>query len=149
MNFKHILLISLVGFLLIALAFAAGFWTHGELYPTQTHFPVLSQAYQLIQKHGYQEIPQDPQMEYGAIQGLINAYQDPHTTCLAPAQAELNNDTLSGSYGGIGAQMSRDDQGHVVIHPFPDSPATQAGIQDGDHAVAIPVANICRGDIHV
>jgi carboxyl-terminal processing protease len=136
-NFKKTILISLAFLITSALAFGSGFWLHSEMYPTQVHFPVLSEAYQIIQEHGYQDIPEDPAMEYGAIHGMVNAYQDRHTHFLEPVQAELNNDTLSGSYGGIGAQLSRDSQGFIVLHPYPDSPAAQAGLMDGDRLIKV------------
>jgi len=68
---------------------------------------------------------------------MVNAYGDPYTRFVEPVQAELNNDTLAGSYGGIGAQMERDADGFVVLHPFPESPASEAGIQDGDRLIKI------------
>jgi carboxyl-terminal processing protease len=97
----------------------------------------LSEAYQIIFDHGYQEPPEAPDMEYGAIHGMIGAYGDPYTHFTEPVQAELRDDTLSGSYGGIGATMSRDENGFVVLHPFPESPAKQAGIQDGDRLLQV------------
>lgn len=137
MSLKKTLLAYLIALIALALAFGAGFRLHAELYPTQAHFPVLSEAYQLIQERGYQDVPDDPAMEYGAIHGMVNAYQDPHTHFVEPVQAELNNDMLSGSYGGIGAQMSRDNQGYIVLHPFHESPASIAGLQDGDRLLNV------------
>ena len=127
-----------LGFLIaITAAFTAGYWLHSVQYPTLAHFPVLSEAYQLVQEHGYQDLPANPAMEYGAIRGMLSAYGDPHTSFMEPVQAQLNNDTLSGSYGGIGAQMGRDSQGYIVVHPFPDSPASQAGLLDGDRLINV------------
>jgi len=137
MNRKIKILIFFIFPLALLAAFGVGFWLHSEMYPTLAHFPVLSEAYQILQKHGYEDIPESPAMEYGAIHGMVNAYQDQHTHFLEPIQTELNNDTLSGSYGGIGAQMSRDPQGFIVIHPFPDGPAAEAGLQDGDRLINV------------
>jgi carboxyl-terminal processing protease len=131
------LTLSFVFLIAITAAFTAGYWLHSVQYPTLAHFPVLSEAFQLIQQHGYQDLPADPAMEYGAIRGMLNEYGDPHTSFIEPVQAQLNNDTLSGSYGGIGAQMSRDSQGFIVVHPFPDSPAAQAGLLDGDRLIDV------------
>ena len=129
--------LSIVFLIAITAAFTAGYWLHSIQYPTLAHFPVLSEAYQLVQQHGYQDLPADPAMEYGAIRGMLNAYGDPHTSFMEPVQAQLNNDTLSGSYGGIGAQMGRDSQGFIIVHPFSDSPAIQAGLQDGDRLINV------------
>ncbi len=137
MNNKRTLLIFIIFLLALVAAFGAGFWLHSEMYPTLAHFPVLSEAYQIIQKHGYEDIPGSPAMEYGAIHGMVDAYEDQHTHFLEPIQTELNNDTLSGSYGGIGAQMSLDPHGYIVIHPFPEGPAAEAGLQDGDRLLNV------------
>jgi len=137
MNIKKTILSYLVFFIAFGIAFAAGFWAHGQLYPTTAHFPLLSEAYQLIQEYGYDEPPNDPAMEYGAIHGLVGAYADPFTRFAEPVQAELQNDTLAGSYGGIGAQMGRDADGFVVLHPFSDSPASESGILDGDRLIKV------------
>ncbi len=76
-------------------------------------------------------------MEYGAIHGMVGAYGDPHTRFVEPVQAEFNNDRLTGSYGGIGAQLSRDADGFIVLHPYPESPASEAGIEDGDRLIQV------------
>ncbi len=137
MNIKKTILIYIVSFIAFAAAFGAGFWAHGYLYPTTAHFPVLSEAYKLILDHGYDDPPDPPGMEYGAIHGMVDAYGEPHTRFVEPAQAEINNDTLTGSYGGIGAQMGRDAEGFVVLHPYPESPASEAGIEDGDRLIKV------------
>ena len=49
---------------------------------------------------------------------------------------------LTGSYGGIGAQMGRDAEGFVVIHPFPESPASEAGIEDGDRLIKVDALEV-------
>ena len=137
MNFKKTFLIYITALFAFVAAFGAGFWAHAKLYPTTAHFPVLSEAYALILDHGYDDPPQPPEMEYGAINGMLGAYGDPHTRFVEPVQAEIHNDTLTGSYGGIGAQMSRDAEGFVVLHPFLESPASEAGIEDGDRLLEV------------
>ena len=137
MNLKKTFLVYALSFIFFAAAFGAGFWVHGRLYPTSAHFPVLSEAYQIIQDHGYHDLPDTPTMEYGAIHGMVGAYGDPHTRFTEPVQTELRDDKLTGSYGGIGAEMSRDEEGFIVLHPFPDSPASQAGVLDGDRLLQV------------
>jgi len=137
MNFKKTFLIYIITLFALVVAFGAGFWAHAKLYPTTAHFPVLSEAYGLILDHGYDNPPLPPEMEYGAIHGMVGAYGDPHTRFVEPVQAEIKNDTLTGSYGGIGAQMGRDAEGFVVLHPYPESPASEAGIEDGDRLIKV------------
>jgi carboxyl-terminal processing protease len=137
MNIKRTIVSYLIFFITLGSAFGTGFWAHGQLYPTSAHFPVLSEAYQLVLDHGYAEVPADPALEYGAIHGMVAAYNDPYTLFVEPPQAELNNNTLSGSYGGIGAEIERDAEGNLILHPFVDSPASEAGIVDGDHLIRV------------
>jgi carboxyl-terminal processing protease len=80
------------------------------------------------------------------IYGMVNAYGDPFTNFVEPVQHELTSDSLEGSYGGIGAKMGFDADGYVVLYPFPDSPASRAGIQDGDRLLAVDGVEITPGD---
>jgi carboxyl-terminal processing protease len=127
----------LLAVLLFLLTFVAGYFTHDYLNPTAAKFTVFNEVYRLIDEHGYEPMPEPPAMEYGAVRGLVDAYGDPHTHFSEPARAELQEDTLSGSYGGIGAELARDADGYVVLHPFPDSPASEAGLLDGDRLLQV------------
>jgi carboxyl-terminal processing protease len=44
----------------------------------------------------------------------------------------MERDELRGHFGGIGAYMSRNDAGDLLLTVIPDRPAARAGIQDGD-----------------
>ena len=131
------ILIYLATVILFLLMFVLGYMTHAYLNPTATDFEVFDEAYRLIREYGYEPMPAPPAMEYGAIRGMLDAYGEPHTRFSEPARAELQNDVLSGSYGGIGAELTRDADGYVVLHPFPDSPASEAGIRDGDRLLKV------------
>ena len=41
-------------------------------------------------------------------------------------------DELAGHFGGIGAYMTRNEAGDLVLTVIPDRPAAKAGVQDGD-----------------
>jgi carboxyl-terminal processing protease len=68
---------------------------------------------------------------------LLQAYNDAYTIFVEPPQHELEGNVLQGSFGGIGAQLGKDPQGYWVLYPFPDSPAAQAGVLDGDRLLAV------------
>jgi carboxyl-terminal processing protease len=71
------------------------------------------------------------------IHGMVSAYADPYTRFVEPVQHELETDVLSGSYGGIGAGLEYDQQEFIVLHPFPDGPAMDVGVLDGDRLISI------------
>jgi len=89
------------------------------------------QAWQILERDFYGRKPVGVKRIYGAIQGLVNAYDDPYTVFVEPQPHELDTDNLRGSFGGIGAQIERTTDG-FVLHPIPDQPADQAGVLDND-----------------
>jgi len=92
---------------------------------------LLSQNF--VETHASGTIPTDQQKIYGAIAGLTDSYGDPYTTFFPPAQATSFQQTLSGSFGGIGAQMDVDQNGSIIVTaPLKGSPAEAAGIEAGD-----------------
>jgi carboxyl-terminal processing protease len=136
-NLKRSLLIYLLFIISLAAAFGAGFLTHAQISPTAAELPILGQAYKILEKHAYDDLPAPPALEYGMIYGMVNAYGDPFTYFVEPVQNELTTDALEGKYGGIGAGLSRDPDGNVILHPFPEGPAKDAGILDGDRLIRV------------
>jgi carboxyl-terminal processing protease len=78
-------------------------------------------------------------LEQGAINGLIESLGDPHTVYISPEDFATGIDIISGAFEGIGAQVDQDPvTGEIVIvAPFRDSPAEQAGILPGDVLVSV------------
>ena len=73
-----------------------------------------------------------------AIDALINALGDPYSAYLDAEEYELSKQSLEGSYGGIGAEMTLDDEGRLtVVAPIVGTPAMDAGIRPGDRVLAI------------
>lgn len=119
--------------LLAFLSFASGYLLHWRQHPPL--FPVLIEAYDILRTAGLTALPPDPAVEYGMLRGMLQAYGDPHTTFLEPPQKELEGFRLSGSYGGIGADIEQDFEGHWIIYPYPGGPAEEAGINTGDRVL--------------
>jgi carboxyl-terminal processing protease len=121
----------------IAASFITGYQAHKHLIDQKISFPILTQAYDLLTLHGYSDVPANPALEYGMIRGMISAYGDPYTSFTAPAQHELETNMLQGVYGGIGVTLGNDTQGFYVLYPYPDCPAANAGILEGDRLLKI------------
>jgi carboxyl-terminal processing protease len=69
---------------------------------------------------------------YGAIAGLVRAYDDPYTVFLPPVESEAFAEDISGNFSGVGMEVGNKDGVITVIAPLPDTPAEQAGIMSGD-----------------
>jgi len=147
MTFRKTFLITFLLVILLISTFLGGFFLR-EMLQSQNQiansFPVFSEAYDLLDKHGLKPLPTAPAVEYGMIRGMLQAYDEPHTSFLEPAQTELETNSLSGKFGGIGTEIGVDPDGFRIFYPFADGPAAKAGIQEGDRLLAIddmPVDN--------
>lgn len=136
MTFKRAYWISIVAFLFLGMAFASGYWVR-DLQDSSGAFNLLDEAYRILVNHGLKELPASPTLEYGMIHGMVQAYQDPYTIFVEPAQHQLDSDQLHGSFGGIGASLRRDESGTIFLFPFPESPASQAGVREADKLLAV------------
>jgi carboxyl-terminal processing protease len=81
----------------------------------------------------------DQELAYAAIRGLTQAVGDEgHTSFMTAAQAQASDQSLSGSFVGIGVQLNPDTSGGVTIGVvIPGTPAEEAGLQRGDRIVAV------------
>ncbi len=136
---KYLLFIAVIT---LIIGLLAGFTLGSNFASSRSSWPVFFQAYRILENHGLRDLPADPAIEYGLIQGMLQAYGDPYTSFYEPVQHELNTDQIEGSFGGIGVRLEADQSGQVLLYPFPDSPASKAGIKDADILLQIDGQNI-------
>jgi carboxyl-terminal processing protease len=140
MKYKRVLFFYIIFFVGAALAFGFGYLIRAiqdTAKPLASELPILVEAYDILKNHAYDDLPADPALEYGMIRGMVEAYGDPYTRFLEPVEHELETNQLEGRYGGIGSGLAYDPDGYVILHPFPEGPATEAGILDGDRLVSV------------
>lgn len=121
--------------LIVMIAFLGGFLVRGwqsSAVTSKSKFPVLSEAYQLLEDNAIFTLPTDKKLEYGMIRGMLQAYNEPFTVFVEPPQHELQTQQLQGKFGGIGVRIERDGLNNIYIYPLPGSPALKAGVKDGD-----------------
>ncbi|MGH2593196.1 MAG: S41 family peptidase [Anaerolineae bacterium] len=99
---------------------------------------ILREAYDLIQSEYYGDVPDDTQLTYGAIRGMLQRLGDEHTGFLEPSIAQRERETRSGTYNGIGVLVDlNDSQKLEVVRVFRGSPAEAGGIRAGDQIVSV------------
>ena len=72
-----------------------------------------------------------------AIDGLINALQDPYAELFTPVESEAWEEETTGNYSGIGLQITQLNERITVTAVFRSTPANQVGIQVGDAIVGV------------
>jgi carboxyl-terminal processing protease len=130
-------------FSVITASYAAGYGTHWWLSkdnPTTEQadqFTVFWEAWHILEKDFYGQLPTAQQMTYGAIRGVLTTLDDPYTIFVEPKPRQLERDDLRGSFGGIGAWVSKREDGAIVLKPMEDKPAQRAGILEGDVVIQV------------
>jgi carboxyl-terminal processing protease len=128
--------------LVLTVTFGAGYYTRALTTENQAvaipglapaePYPILREASRILETYYQGILPDGKTLEYGAVHGLVNAVGDPYTVFVEPQPHELETQSLQGEYGGVGIGLSKNDAGEIVLSPYPDSPAAQAGILEGD-----------------
>jgi carboxyl-terminal processing protease len=73
----------------------------------------------------------------GAIEGMLEALDDRHTSFMTPEEFRQANQSLEGEYEGIGAWVDITGNYVEIISPMRGSPADQAGLQPNDKVIAV------------
>ena len=75
-----------------------------------------------------------------AARGLVEELRDPYSELYTPKELEAFNTTTGGFYGGIG-MLIEDQNGSIMISKvYPNTPAEEAGIREGDRIIGIDTA---------
>lgn len=99
---------------------------------TNEYLEEFEEVYSLINDSYYEEVDNEKLIN-GAIDGMLESLGDPHTSYFNASQTENFNEVMNGSYEGIGAEISLDSDGNVIIFSvFKNSPASEAGLKFND-----------------
>lgn len=123
----------------VGAAFVFGYLAHDWLnsQPTQTDYSLLPEAEALLERHFLYDVPAQDTLIHSAVAGMVSSLDDPYTTFVDPESAEIDEDALSGEFGGIGVEIALDEDGRFVIQTvYPDNPADEAGLRVSDAIVA-------------
>jgi len=115
--------------------------------PTSTgaEFDLFWEAWDLIQRDYYGDLPTEQDLVYGAIRGAVETLDDPFTAFIEPEVAAINREDDTGSFEGIGAYVSMEDGYLRIVSTFKGQPAEAAGLQRGDIVLEVddtPIENM-------
>ncbi len=129
----------------MALSFMAGVWLANSTDSPHNndHFAVFWQSWDVLDSEFYYELPTEQELVRGAIQGLLSTTGDRYTFLVPPKLAELDRQTTAGEFGGIGAYVSQNADGQLVITAaFEGFPAQKAGLLPGDVVLEVDGTSI-------
>ncbi|MDI7775738.1 S41 family peptidase [Asticcacaulis sp. EMRT-3] len=114
-------------------------------YASQPAFSPTSQDYEQVALFGnvLSLVEQDyvvkvdsKKLVTAALQGML-ASLDPHSNYLDGDDYNSLKEQTSGTYGGIGLEVTGEDGAVKVVTPMDDTPASKAGLESGDYITAI------------
>jgi carboxyl-terminal processing protease len=126
-------------------AFLAGVWfaSASNSPHNNADFRVFWQSWDILDHEFYYPLPKNTALVYGAVEGLIASAGDRYTFFAPPSQGEIDRQVMAGEFGGIGAYVSQNQAGQLVIAtPFTGLPADQAGLKAGDVILQVDGASL-------
>lgn len=102
----------------------------------QLTFPTFWQTLDALQSKYIGQVDQQ-QLFYGAVRGMVAAVGDPYTAFSDPDATKQFEETIGGSFSGVGIEIGLRQGLVIVIAPLSGSPAEGAGVREGDIIVAI------------
>ena len=88
-------------------------------------------------KDNYVDPVKKREIWFGAIRGMLDGLDDPHTRFMTPEELNELKVETNGKFGGLGLEVSMKDNVLTVVSPIDDTPAMRAGLQPGDKIVEI------------
>ena len=139
-NFSYIIPnFRIVYFLLVILL--TSFLIAPKIYASDHHedidlFKLFLRVFTEAEKKYVDEIDKDQLMD-SALKGMLNSL-DPYSTYLSEEDFEEMDIDTKGFYGGLGLEVTLDDNGFVrIVSPIDDTPGSRAGLISGDYITGI------------
>ncbi|HEX9208654.1 MAG TPA: S41 family peptidase [Steroidobacteraceae bacterium] len=96
---------------------------------------LLDEVVGRIRREYVEPVPESA-FDEAAVKGVV-ANLDPHSAFLDAQQYDEMRATTTGSYSGVGIEVSAEDGRVVVVTPIEGSPAARAGVRAGDVVLAV------------
>lgn len=134
-----VLFTALAVFLSTAVFHSTGLISSGKL----SYYKGLDEKYgkyysleRSIEKKGLYSIDEKKRDKYLA-QGLIRSIKDPYAQYYTKSEYEKIQRSYSGSYSGVGIEITEKSEKLTVTHVIKDSPAQKGGVRKGDELLSV------------
>ena len=103
----------------------------------QSQFATFWQVWDLIHQNYVDQPVDNTKLIQGAISGMVAALGDAHTGYSNPQETTELQNSMSGTYAGIGAYVDNRGTYLTITKTIPGYPAAKAGLQSGDQIIAV------------
>lgn len=138
--------------LLISILIPGAVIAQGPALRTQQALSIFSEVFRHIEKRYVDEVDPEVLLE-GALNGLLESLNDPHSAYLSGASMRDISDTTRGKFGGVGLYIQKqaaneDEEAFIeVISPIDGTPSARLDIRSND--LIIEISNQSTGDFTI
>jgi len=135
---RHMRKVMMVSALLLVLTLSLGGGVaskSNDPAATYENLRLFTEVLSIVQSQYVDEVPAKD-IVYSAIKGTLRGL-DPHSSFLDPEMYREMQVETTGSFGGLGIEITLRDDILTVVAPIDGTPAFRAGIQPGDRIVKI------------
>ena len=135
---RHVKKVVMISALLLVLTLSLGGGVaskSNDSAATYENLKLFTEVLSIIQSQYVDEVP-PKDVIYNAIKGTLRGL-DPHSSFLDPEMYREMQVETSGSFGGLGIEITLKDDVLTVVAPIEGTPAYRAGILSGDRIVKI------------
>ncbi len=135
---RHVKKVAAISVLLLLLTLSLGGGVaskSNDSSATYENLRLFTEVLSIIQSQYVDEVP-PKEIIYSAIKGTLRGL-DPHSSFLDPEMYREMQVETSGSFGGLGIEITLKDDVLTVVAPIEGTPAYRAGILSGDRIVKI------------
>lgn len=86
----------------------------------------------ILEEYIDRELINQEDLIYGAISGMVMSLADPYSTFMLPQDAQIFQESLSGTFDGIGIYISYEDGNYIIQTSLKGSPAEEARLKAND-----------------
>ncbi|UCF99801.1 MAG: S41 family peptidase [Spirochaetaceae bacterium] len=123
---------------IVLISFAPKVLAGNQEAETQRLLGTFFEVFRFVQENYVDESKADPNVLIeGALRGMFDALDDPHSAYLSAEEMRDLDDTTMGRFGGVGLIISKIDRGVEVVAPIEGTPAYRAGVNAGDLIIAV------------
>ncbi|MHA0856194.1 S41 family peptidase [Paenibacillus sp. CMAA1364] len=108
----------------------------------------IGAALDLIEGNYYKDVDRSMLVD-GAINGMMQALSDPYSTYMGQETAQQFEESIEGSFSGIGAEVSLVNGNVTVVSPIKGAPAEKAGIRAKDILLSVNGESIAGLELNV
>jgi len=135
---RHVKKVATISALLLLLTLSLGGAVaskSNDASATYENLRLFTEVLSIIQSQYVDEVP-PKDIIYSAIKGTLRGL-DPHSSFLDPEMYREMQVETSGSFGGLGIEITLKDDVLTVVAPIEGTPAYRVGVQSGDRIVKI------------